>query len=78
MEKILKFLETDKVLHFLIGFFIFTVLHIIPIIGLSVVVILAIGKEVYDYHHKNLHTCDYRDAIATILGGIIAFILLII
>nr|WP_320132322.1 hypothetical protein [uncultured Holophaga sp.] len=39
-------------------------------ISLSVVVVAAIGKEVYDYYHPATHTCEVMDACATILGGL--------
>jgi hypothetical protein len=35
------------------------------------VLVVAFGKEVYDYYHRQAHTPDGADAIATIVGGIV-------
>jgi len=65
----------DKLGHIVAGLFIYAVLHFItPIFGLAMVIIAAIGKEIYDAAHKDKHTPDFWDAIATIIGGLLAFI----
>lgn len=73
IEKILGYLNgvpDDKVRHAWMGMLWFTVGSIWNIwIGLGVLVVAAVGKEIYDYYHPN-HTCDVWDAIATIVGAI--------
>ena len=62
----------DKILHLLFGFIIAWRLIDINahwIIALVVVILFAVGKEVYDY--KSYGLFDYKDMIATISGGII-------
>lgn len=34
-----------------------------------VVIAIAFGKEVYDYLHRDKHTPELMDALATIAGG---------
>lgn len=67
----------DKIKHFGVGL-------VIAIIGLllgySYITVLtlftipAIGKEVYDYFHPEKHTCEFLDALATFLGGLLILI----
>lgn len=42
------------------------------VIVLIPVVLLAVGKEVYDHQHPDDHTSDWHDGAATIAGGVIA------
>lgn len=68
-------IPTDKQGHFIVGLLIYTIIHFInPVIGLGAVAIAAVGKEIYDYFHRDVHTPDVWDAVATLLGGIIGFI----
>jgi hypothetical protein len=85
MEKLLTFLNywlgklytpcgvpADKQAHFLSGFLIAVVLT--PFIGaysIVVVAIIALLKEIYDYLHKDIHTPDFWDWVATTLGGVL-------
>lgn len=57
----------DKLEHFILG----AVVAFSPIYPLLAVIIVAFGKELYDYYHKDKHTCDAMDAIATIVGGLV-------
>ena len=57
----------DKAEHFLIG----AIVALCPIYPMLAVLIVAWGKELYDYFHKDKHTCDALDAIATIVGGLV-------
>lgn len=68
-------MPTDKLLHFLAGAVIgFSATEMLNwIAGILSVILAAIGKEVYDKYHPN-HTVDIYDAIATVLGGILAII----
>lgn len=79
IEKVLKILETDKSLHFLVGFFI-TVIFQWPLRyeGLIVAIILGVVKEMYDRLHYDRHTCDIWDVISTISGAIIGFLTILI
>jgi len=38
------------------------------------VAVAGIGKEIYDYLHRDKRTPDIWDALVTMLGGVIAFI----
>jgi len=68
-------LPYDKALHIIAGVLVYAVAHFAsPIIGMAAVAVVAVGKEVYDYMHKDKHTPDAWDAIATIGGGLLAFI----
>lgn len=66
-------LPHDKALHVIAGFCIFTVAHFISIpVAIYSVVAAAVGKELFDLCHKDRHTPDVLDAVATIAGGLIA------
>jgi hypothetical protein len=74
MNLLLK-LPHDKALHIIAGVLFYAAFHFLsPMIGMAAVVIAAVGKEVYDYMHKDKHTPDAWDAIATIGGGCVGFI----
>jgi hypothetical protein len=65
----------DKQMHFLSGFIIAAVLT--PFIGaysILVVAVIALLKEIYDYLHKDIHTPDFLDWVATVLGGLVGFV----
>ena len=68
-------LQIDKILHFIVGWLI--VLSIIPIYGIVTgiiaLVVAAVGKEIYDqWKYKGF---DYKDLIATLLGGLVYIII---
>lgn len=56
----------DKAEHFILG----ALVALCPIYPLIAVIIVAVGKEIYDHFHPDVHTCDAMDAIATIVGGL--------
>ena len=65
----------DKQMHMLSGFIIAAVLT--PFIGaysIVVVAIIALLKEVYDFLHPESHTADFWDWVATVLGGVVGFV----
>ena len=65
----------DKQMHFLCGLVIAALLT--PFIGaysIVVVAIIALLKEIYDYLHKDIHTPDFLDWVATVLGGLVGFV----
>jgi hypothetical protein len=65
----------DKQAHFLSGFIIAAVLT--PFIGaysILVVAVIAALKEIYDARHPDKHTADFMDWVATVLGGVVGFV----
>jgi uncharacterized membrane protein YdcZ (DUF606 family) len=65
----------DKQMHMLSGFIIAAVLT--PFIGaysIVVVAIIAALKEIYDARHPDKHTADFWDWVATVLGGVVGFV----
>lgn len=77
IEKILKFLNaipTDKVAHCLGGVILFAIGQLFSY-GLLLAIAGAIGKEVYDYFNKSTHTPDLWDAVATIAGGLLGYLI---
>jgi len=65
----------DKLAHALVGVLIYAVAHFAsPIIGLAAVFTVAVGKEIYDSFHKDVHTPDIWDAAWTVGGGIVGFV----
>lgn len=61
-------IPADKQAHAIGGMIVFGALTLIfdtlaAIIG---VYLIAIGKEIYDSFHKDIHTSDYMDALATV------------
>jgi hypothetical protein len=66
----------DKQMHFIGGLVIAALLT--PFIGaysIVVVAIIALLKEIYDYLHKDIHTPDFWDWVATTLGGLVGFVI---
>jgi hypothetical protein len=65
----------DKFMHFACGFIIAAVLT--PFIGaysILVVAVIAALKEIYDARHPDKHTADFMDWVATVLGGVVGFV----
>lgn len=65
----------DKQMHFIGGLVIAALLT--PFIGaysIVVVAIVALLKEIYDYLHKDIHTPDFWDWVATVIGGLVGFV----
>lgn len=77
IEKIISFLNNipaDKVAHCLGGVILFAIGQLFGY-GLALAVIGAIAKEIYDYIHKDKHTPDVWDAVATVLGGLLGYVI---
>jgi hypothetical protein len=88
MEKLLTFMNywlgklyipcsipADKQQHFISGAILGIILT--PFIGaysILVVAVIAALKEIYDYLHKDIHTPDLWDWVATSLGGVVGFV----
>lgn len=76
----------DKSLHALVGAAIFSAAYtIFTLAGLhalhiaaGAVVLAAVGKEVYDRIHRDRHTPDPVDALATIAGGVVVALPLLV
>lgn len=76
IEKLIAFcnaIPADKVYHCLGGVVLFAIGQLFGY-GLVLAIIGAIGKEIYDKLHPN-HTPDVWDAVATILGGLLGYII---
>lgn len=76
IEKIIQFLNgipSDKIYHCLGGVILFAIGQLFGQ-GLMLAVIGAVVKEIYDRQHPN-HTPDVWDAVATILGGLLGFVI---
>jgi hypothetical protein len=67
----------DKQAHFICGLVIAALLT--PFIGaysIVVVAVIALLKEIYDYLHKEIHTPDFLDWVATVLGGVLGMLII--
>lgn len=65
----------DKLGHFAAGVLIYAAMHFVSLsVGLLAVLVAAVGKEIYDYLHRDKHTPDAWDAFATMLGGVVGFV----
>jgi hypothetical protein len=67
----------DKQMHFISGLII--AIALAPIIGfyaVTAVAIIALVKEVYDYCNADKHTADLWDWVATVLGGLVGFVII--
>ena len=82
MEKLFKLLAKlsspripvplDKQAHFMSGMLGSMLLaFFIGYWAILIVALIALAKEVYDYKHPLIHTCDFYDWLATTLGGIL-------
>ena len=69
----LNAIPADKVAHFASGTILYAAL--LPFVGsslaLSVIVMVAVAKEIYDSCNPDKHTADLWDAVATTLGGLL-------
>ena len=66
----------DKQMHFICGLVIAALLT--PFIGaysILVVAVIAALKEIYDARHPDKHTADIWDWVATVLGGLVGFVI---
>jgi hypothetical protein len=67
----LNAIPADKVAHFASGVVLYALT--MPGLGLwyamALVSVTAVTKELYDYMHRDIHTPDVWDAVATMAGG---------
>lgn len=68
----MKLLALDKQAHFWAGMAIYglSVAVLYPLYAIDPVVVAAIGKELWD---SRTHYADWRDAVATVAGGLVAY-----
>ena len=67
----LRNVPADKQGHFIVGLLAYMAFHFISVgVALIVVAAMAVGKEIYDWFHRNRHTPDLWDAVATMAGGV--------
>lgn len=70
VQEFINKLPKDKLLHFIAGVMIYqSTFWVIGYYSLALVVVIAIGKEVYDHYYNG--TVDVLDAVATVFGGIV-------
>jgi hypothetical protein len=80
MTTITTLIPHDKALHCLGGTLLFASIYTLafvyglplPLAAIAAIAIctfIAIAKELYDAAHPQTHTADWRDAVATIVGG---------
>jgi len=68
-------LPHDKALHVIAGVLAYAVFHFVsPVVGMAAVLVAAVGKEVYDWFHRDRHTPDVWDAVVTVIGGVVGLI----
>lgn len=71
----------DKIAHFLgggcIAAWVFLLTNNLTM-AFVITAIIGAAKEIYDHEHPDVHTCDLWDFIATIMGVIPLFPILII
>jgi MFS superfamily sulfate permease-like transporter len=59
----------DKLMHMAVGAAIFLVSIVTGLggaVGLALAIVAGVGKELYDTQHRDVHTPDLWDALATI------------
>jgi len=64
----------DKILHFIVVMALAAAPLEKPETALMVAITMGVAKEIYDSRHRNKHTPDAKDALATIAGGVIVFV----
>jgi hypothetical protein len=71
----LRDMPADKQGHFIVGLLAYMVFHFISVgVALIVVAVMAVGKEIHDWFHRDRHTPDLWDAVATMAGGVAGYI----
>jgi len=69
-------IHTDKILHFLTGFFIATLLQFANGWVILIALLAGLGKELYDQNKGG--EFDKADLACTVSGGFVAYILVLI
>jgi hypothetical protein len=69
---LLNSLPSDKVFHFASGTVLFAMFwHLTGWWAMLIVAMIAASKEGYDYLHRDTHTPELMDALATIGGAVV-------
>jgi len=76
----------DKALHFIYGALVFCASYLLTAfqqlpalhIAAGAVVVAGVGKEVYDHLNRDKHTPDLMDAVATVAGGVVCSLPLLV
>lgn len=64
----------DKLMHYAVGTVVYSLCSLfLGMYALGVVVVVAVGKEAYDCYTKK-GTPEYKDAVATVLGGLVVLL----
>jgi len=76
----LPIIKQDKANHLIYGLIIFSLIHSFfgLLIASIVCSVFAFGKELYDYMNKDKHTPDIKDALVTIIGGLLGYLIIFI
>lgn len=63
-------MQLDKITHIVTGAAIVALIWPVhPLSSVTACLLAAVGKEVYDAFHRDTHTPDGLDALATVVGG---------
>ena len=65
----------DKLYHFIAGAIIFWIASYFVSYAIIPVIVIGIGKEIYDLKVKKSYM-DFWDIVATILGGLVMWVIL--
>jgi hypothetical protein len=69
-------IRQDLANHAFYGLLIYSIVALYdPLVGLCVVSIVGVGKEVYDSYNKLTHTPDIVDTLFTIVPSMVLFLL---
>lgn len=64
---------TDKLAHFLGGFFIATVFQFLGVLMIVPAIKVGLLKEMYDKYYKKTKF-DWYDLVSTVAGGVVAYL----
>lgn len=80
MNKLIKKIGTDKLLHFICGTYIYLIASVLltPMLSMMLVIIGGFAKEFIWDKWLNKGTFEWMDIIYTIAGGVMAMILLLV
>jgi len=78
IEKFLGTITHDKKLHFFAGFIVGLTSIFSLLFALIMLQLVAIGKEYYDYLNPDNHTVDFNDYTATVAGGIVSIMIILL
>ena len=70
MNKLLNIIGTDGLLHLCVSCILTTALRWLPFVWLPpcIVLLIGIGKEIYDLAHPDKHSAEWKDLICDVVG----------